>query len=108
MHVRRGDLKSEYLYNYGFRTGDTSFIERAMSHFVKLFDNLTFKICSDDITWCKQNISLPSDKYNRKVKAHYCDKTGVPIVDMGILAACNHSIITGGTFGWWSAFLAGG
>ena len=28
--------------------------------------------------------------------------------DFGVLMSCNQSIITGGTFSWWSAWLAGG
>jgi hypothetical protein len=29
-------------------------------------------------------------------------------LDLALLAACNHSILTYGTFGFWAGFLAGG
>ena len=109
VHVRRGDMVTKKsLYKLGFRTGDENFVERAMQHFIERFKNINFIICSDDMVWCRQNISLPLDKNNKTVKVHFCDSLNEPIVDLGILAACNHSIINGGTFGWWSAFLAGG
>jgi hypothetical protein len=41
----------------------------------------------------------------------YCVKsTCVPTVgrDLALLAACNHTILTYGTFGFWAGFLAGG
>lgn len=31
-----------------------------------------------------------------------------PAIDMMVLASCNHSLISVGTFGWWSAWLANG
>ena len=35
--------------------------------------------------------------------------TGIDVgEDLALLAACNHSIISYGTFGMWAAFLAGG
>jgi hypothetical protein len=29
-------------------------------------------------------------------------------MDLALLAACNHTILTYGTFGFWAGFLAGG
>ena len=34
-------------------------------------------------------------------------KSGL-IEDLAILAACNHTIVTHGSFGHWAAFMAGG
>jgi hypothetical protein len=50
------------------------------------------------------NSSIDTKSY----RVVYCSDTDTPAVHMAILSACNHSIITGGTFGWWSAYLAGG
>ena len=109
IHVRRGDMKIKQYQIYGANPGEADFIERAMRYFIGRFKNVSFIICSDDIPWCKQNINLLiGGQKNVTVKAHFCDKADMPIVHMGILASCHHSIITGGTFGWWSAFLAGG
>ena len=109
IHVRRSDMvDNKQHYAYGFRTGDQGFVERAMRFYIKRFKSIVFIVCSDDIPWCKQHIYLPSDINKKAVKIHYCDRSSTPIIDLGILSSCNHSIITGGTFGWWSAFLAGG
>ena len=39
-----------------------------------------------------------------------CKKYGIPpqYFDLSVLSHCNHSIIDYGTFGFWSAYLAGG
>ena len=108
VHVRRGDMKNSSLVKYGFQSGDAYYIQRAMNYFINKLRNIVFVICSDEISWCKRSIIPPLDKYNRTIEVHYCDASDAPIVHLGILAACNHSIITGGSFGWWSAFLAGG
>ena len=108
VHVRRGDLNSQYLHDFGFATGNETFIARAMEYYIARFETIVFIICSDDLAWCKEKISLPTDRNKVPLRVLYCDSSNDPMVDLGILAACNHSIINGGTFGWWSAFLAGG
>ena len=62
---------------------------------------LVFVVCSDDIEWCHEN--LESKRADVSIVT-----TGDPIVDMAVLAQCRHSIVTVGTFGWWSAWLANG
>lgn len=123
VHVRRGDmLLLERKHHWGFTTGSTDFIVRAMLHYVNLFRHVTFIVCSDDLKWCENNVKLPAeyaDKYvvhlstsNAVFKERRTDRGHArrmqAALDMGILSACNHSIISGGTFGWWSAYLAGG
>ncbi len=107
IHVRRGDMKVPNLVDYGFSSGEEDFIGRAMLHFIKRFSHVTFIVCSDDVAWCRQNIVLP-ELFRNLFAVHFCNDNDSPMVHLGILAACNHSILTGGTFGWWSAFLAGG
>lgn len=109
VHVRRGDLASKYLYDYGFNWGNATYISHAMLHFIDRFSHVTFIVCSDDLDWCRYNMTLeiPNELSNRYV-VHFCEKEHPPIVHLGILTACNHSIITGGSYGWWSAFLTEG
>jgi galactoside 2-L-fucosyltransferase 1/2 len=120
VHVRRGDMtQNEKLQDYGFQTGGPDFVKRAMLYYIQRYSHVTFIVCSDDISWCRQNIalnqsdimSLKSDSNNNndiRVNIHFCNETQPDYVHLAVLAACNHSIICGGTFGWWSAFLAGG
>jgi galactoside 2-L-fucosyltransferase 1/2 len=102
-------MTSEYLYNYGFDSGNAKYISHAMLHFIDRLSHVTFIVCSDDLDWCRYNMTLeiPNELSNRYI-VHFCEKEHSPIVHLGILTACNHSIITGGSYGWWSAFLAGG
>lgn len=111
VHVRRGDMITEVSKDFGYGTGDIDYIQRAMLHYVKprRFDHVTFVVASDDIVWCQANIKLTNQNVStQNYRIVFSDRGYLPIVDLGILSACNHSIITGGTFGWWSAFLAGG
>jgi len=61
-----------------------------------------FIVCSDDPSWCLQN--LPTHRLRH---AEFVS-TEDPVVDLAILAMCQHTIITVGTFGWWAAWLANG
>lgn len=110
IHVRRGDMTTEANRNFGFGTGEADYIERAMLHYLKprRFHYVTFVECSDSVYWCQKNIRKPKDVSSKLYRIVFCGKRNSPILDLGILSSCNHSIITGGTFGWWSAFLAGG
>jgi galactoside 2-L-fucosyltransferase 1/2 len=64
---------------------------------------VVYVVCSDDINWCRNY--LKSANSSRHV---VFVSTQDPLVDMAVLAQCQHSIITVGTFGWWSAWLANG
>lgn len=110
IHVRRGDMtKMDRLKSYGFALGGPDYVVRAMHHFLeRLRSHVTFIICSDNIWWCRRNIVLPATVHRSKYDVRFCNKSDSAIVHLGILSSCNHSIITGGTFGWWSAFLSGG
>jgi hypothetical protein len=114
--------RNKDLQVYGFQTGGPDFVKRAMLYYIQRYSHVTFIVCSDDIKWCRQNIalnqsdimSLKSDSNNNIITMILestftsVTKTQPDYVHLAILAACNHSIICGGTFGWWSAFLAGG
>lgn len=107
VHVRRKDMKVPDAYRHGFLTGESEFVGRAMLHYIKRYSHVTFIICSDDLEWCRQHIVLP-EMFKHTFAIHYCNDDDSPIVHMGILAACSHSISCGGTYGWWAGFLAGG
>uniref|UniRef100_A0A0B6YVN7 L-Fucosyltransferase n=1 Tax=Arion vulgaris TaxID=1028688 RepID=A0A0B6YVN7_9EUPU len=91
------------------------------------YPNAVFFVTSDDITWCQDNIMPPKlseifteDTLQKTTVGLLKNKTlqdKVPIIfsrlpdswaDFSVLTLCNHSIITVGTFGWWSAWLANG
>ena len=75
---------------------------------------LLFIVVSDDMNWTRQKFEsalfLASEYITdspTRAAAVYSEGHNRP-EDLAILASCNHSVITIGTFGWWSAYLAGG
>ncbi|KAL3871030.1 hypothetical protein ACJMK2_039054 [Sinanodonta woodiana] len=100
VHVRRGDMVSDFLATMGYTTAPVSYLHKAMNYFGEMYSNIVFIIVSDEISWCKENIRIHYDTTFSKFDD--------PWVDMAILSLCDHVIITSGTFGWWGAWLAGG
>ena len=98
VHIRRGDINSARL-RLGFTLAPKTYIIKAMDYFTKKFSNVIFLICSDSMYWVKNNFNSTNIFYS---------EGNSPEVDLSILASCNHSVMTVGTFGWWGSFLAGG
>lgn len=99
IHVRRGDLTMKRFQDDGYRLPTTSFFTKAKAYYTDLYSNIVFIVASDDKTWSKKNLKA-EDTYFSDAKSGS--------VDMALMAACNHTITTVGTFSWWAAFLAGG
>jgi len=97
IHVRRGDI----LTNGDRRFPPTEYFVQAMDHYRDLLGHdITFVVASDDRAWCRQQ-SFFND-------VHILHDSYPDGLDMALLANCNHTILSIGTFGWWSAWLAGG
>ncbi|XP_041368866.1 galactoside alpha-(1,2)-fucosyltransferase 2-like isoform X2 [Gigantopelta aegis] len=100
IHVRRSDIVNEKRFrDFGYQVAPKQYIDKAMAYFTKKFINVQFMVCSDNMTWTQANIKHPN-----VVFVH----GNSPEVDMSMLVQCNHTILTVGTFGWWSGFLSGG
>ena len=95
IHVRRTDFAK-----MSYASSDT-YLFNAIAHFTELYPDAHFVVASDDKSYCK---SLFRDLSNVFV----APKSFSVGDDMAALILCEHSIITGGTFGWWAAFLANG
>ncbi|XP_046364516.1 galactoside alpha-(1,2)-fucosyltransferase 1-like [Haliotis rufescens] len=98
VHVRRGDMASKYERDRGYNVADVGFLNRSMNYFRKKYENPLFIVCSDSVTWCKDNLMSDDTIFTK----------GRREVDLAILAHCDHNIVTSGSFGWWGAWLAGG
>ncbi|XP_067654123.1 galactoside alpha-(1,2)-fucosyltransferase 2-like [Haliotis asinina] len=98
VHIRRGDMATKYERNRGYNIADIGFLKRSMDYFRNKYESPLFIVCSDSISWCKDNLKS-DDTIFRK---------GRPEVDLAVLAHCDHNIVTSGSFGWWGAWLAGG
>ncbi|XP_041376353.1 galactoside alpha-(1,2)-fucosyltransferase 2-like isoform X2 [Gigantopelta aegis] len=105
VHVRRGDMvQNKGFVDYGYIAADELYLNKAMDYFEGRYPNLKFLVVSDDIGWCKQVL----DKRDNHQNVLYGPADNAPEVDMALLTRCNHTVMTVGSFGWWSAWLAGG
>jgi len=97
IHVRRRDERTSASKHYRFPP--SMFFAKAMSRFRSMNRATLFVVVSDDPKWCldqsffqESNVIVVMEKHDQSV-------------DMAILAGCDHIVLTGGTFAWWSAFL---
>lgn len=103
LHVRRGDMALYSSFLLGYTTASSEYISNAMAYFTERYSDsrLLFVLCSDDFEWCKDNV--------RESKAPIFQvENASDAVHLAMLASCNHTIMTVGSFGWWGAWLAGG
>lgn len=101
VHVRRGDMKNNLNYvKYGYTTADTSYLSRAMNTFRKDFKDVLFVVGSDDLKWCKENM--------KDEDTVFIPPGNSPEMDIAILTNCNHTVVTVGSYGWWTAWLING
>ncbi|XP_078280580.1 galactoside alpha-(1,2)-fucosyltransferase 2-like [Rhinoraja longicauda] len=102
VHVRRGDYVRTMPQVWKGVLADKKYLEKAMTYFRNKYKNVIFVVTSDGMDWCKQNIN------NSKGDVFFSDTSNSPGQDLSILAHCNHTIMTIGTFGYWAGYLAGG
>ncbi|KAM9299669.1 galactoside alpha-(1,2)-fucosyltransferase 2-like [Gastrophryne carolinensis] len=104
IHVRRGDYVSIMLRTKKGVVADKEYLQKAMDYFRSKYKHPLFVVTSNGMDWCKQNIN------NSLGDVHFSGdgKEGSPSRDFALLAHCNHTIMTIGTFGYFAAYLAGG
>ncbi|XP_074658133.1 galactoside alpha-(1,2)-fucosyltransferase 2-like isoform X2 [Tubulanus polymorphus] len=101
IHVRRGDITNTHNHDkLGMRQPTMDYFNKAMAIMERLYDNVLYVICSDDLKWCRE-------KFGSMPNTAFCPCTD-RLVDLAILSKSNHSILTIGSFGFWGAFLANG
>jgi len=98
IHVRRGD----YVQHSGSFPPVTN---EYINHAIKLFQNETttrvnYIIFSDDIKWCKENIT-----YNPALSNIEFSEGRNELDDISLMASCGHHIIANSSFSWWGAYL---
>ena len=102
VHIRRTDML--HIRVKAGRSADVAgrdYLRHAVSFFNSLFKNKTmYVVCSDDLVWAMRN--FVTERPTVFSVGHRAS------VDFAILCRCNHSIITMGTYGKWSAYIAGG
>uniref|UniRef100_A0A915IIR0 L-Fucosyltransferase n=1 Tax=Romanomermis culicivorax TaxID=13658 RepID=A0A915IIR0_ROMCU len=119
VHVRRGVDLTWNTRNqvHGHVIAPKSYFVRAVSRFRSIFntqgDNISrtlFLITSDDPFWCRQNLLARRDENDTigRDAVLLANPANMREVDLAILASCQHTVMSTGTFSWWAAYLAGG
>ncbi|XP_063797770.1 galactoside alpha-(1,2)-fucosyltransferase 2-like [Pseudophryne corroboree] len=104
VHVRRGDYLTIMPNVWKGVVADRGYLQTAMSFFRDKYKNPLFIVTSNGMDWCKENIN------NSLGDVHFVEQgqEDSPAKDFALLAHCNHTIMTIGTFGYWAGYLVGG
>ncbi|XP_072282249.1 galactoside alpha-(1,2)-fucosyltransferase 2-like [Pyxicephalus adspersus] len=104
VHVRRGDYVHVMPNTWKGVVADKGYLKKAMDYFRNKYENPLFIVTSNGIEWCKENIN------NSLGDVHFAGdgQESSPGRDFALLAHCNHTIMTIGTFGIWAGYLVGG
>lgn len=103
IHIRRGNFL--FSQESGFAVANADYFHRAMDYFVSRYPHVQFVAISTDKAWTMTNIIYSNKSRSNNVIVHYAFGHSAQ-QDMAIMAACDHVIISSGTFGWWGAWLA--
>ncbi|XP_075461555.1 galactoside alpha-(1,2)-fucosyltransferase 2-like [Ascaphus truei] len=104
VHVRRGDYITVMPNVWKGVIADRAYLKKAMDYFRNKYQEPIFVVTSNGMAWCKENID------NSKGDVYFSGdgNESTPGKDFSLLAHCNHTIMTIGTFGYWAGYLAGG
>lgn len=99
VHIRRGDYVSSPSVNTVHGICSLDYYRQAIQRIEQAINGAKFYIFSDDIDWCKANITwLPNSVFVE-------NNDGPTHQDMYLMSICKHNIIANSTFSWWAAWL---
>ena len=100
VHIRRTDF-----HGIGYASDD-HYVRQAMAFYRRRYHNrrTRFLLASDDKAHCHRLVA--AEKTSRK--AFVLPDQFSTSDDLMALTLCHHSIVTGGTYGFWAGYLAGG
>lgn len=97
VHIRRGDYVRKGDKNI---SQDIDYYMKAMDYIRSHYDDPLFCVFSDDINWCKEQLSGYADIVYVENNCENGD-----LVDMYSMSLCKHGIISISTFSWWGNWL---
>eukprot|EP00096_Caligus_rogercresseyi_P011721 TRINITY_DN4705_c0_g1_i1.p1 TRINITY_DN4705_c0_g1~~TRINITY_DN4705_c0_g1_i1.p1 ORF type:complete len:392 (+),score=79.24 TRINITY_DN4705_c0_g1_i1:77-1252(+) len=109
VHVRKRDADVSMVNRYNLPKLSPSYYLEAMHLYQKKFKNVIFMVVSDEMKWVEDNL-LPrrgSAFIYPAGHGHVNCRTSVAL-DLALLAACHHTILSYGTFSFWGGWLSGG
>lgn len=95
IHIRRGDYLATNQQT--FAPIDMNYLNQAINIF-KGYGKADFIIFSDDIQWCKENLTDPDCKFTFSEGQNEFN-------DLSLMASCTDHIIANSTFSWVGAYL---
>uniref|UniRef100_A0A2P2HY54 L-Fucosyltransferase n=1 Tax=Hirondellea gigas TaxID=1518452 RepID=A0A2P2HY54_9CRUS len=104
VHVRLKDYISHALKRWGVENIPDiykGYLRRAMQYYKDRYQNTIFVFASDDLEYIEDFVKLSREK-------NIFISHGTQGEDMSLLTRCNHSIVTLGSFGFWTGFLSPG
>jgi galactoside 2-L-fucosyltransferase 1/2 len=108
VHVRRGDVLAPGKVEFGYTTPNEKYFHRAVAYFMDRFERVQFIVCCQAIDWCWPRLeAIQSDYSSTSVVVTYSVAHSAG-QDLALLAACDHVIMSTGTYGWWAGWLAKG
>ncbi|XP_066957192.1 galactoside alpha-(1,2)-fucosyltransferase 1-like [Macrobrachium rosenbergii] len=110
VHVRRTDYMHSLLFlidivvkqlqRFKSMVPEHAYFKRATDYYREKYPGCRFLVSSDDLSFAKRSFGAYTDVL--------FTPGSVREVDMALLASCDHSIITVGSFGFWCGYLCGG
>lgn len=98
VHIRRGDFVGNALHD----TFDKNYYAEALAYIASKRPIGTVHVFSDDIEWCRENISFPYP--TQYVGMEHAGAKGEG--HLALMSACKHFVIANSSFSWWAAWLA--
>ncbi|XP_075184237.1 galactoside alpha-(1,2)-fucosyltransferase 2-like [Anomaloglossus baeobatrachus] len=104
VHVRRADYVKVMPRDRKGVVADKGYMDKAMAYYRNKYSHPLFVVTSNGMPWCKENINASFGD------VHFAGdgKESSPAHDFAVLAHCNHTIMTIGSFGFWPSYMAGG
>ncbi len=99
VHLRRGDRAPGGGAFAPFSTLPPTYFREAAARFPPEANFLIFSDTPDDIEWSRANLGLAG------AAALTFGEGRDPILDIFALVACDHVILSAGTFSWWAGYL---
>ncbi|CAC5404557.1 FUT1_2 [Mytilus coruscus] len=97
IHIRRGDKVGNH---DGFNIASPEYLNKSVNYYFKKYKTVLYLVISDGMAWSRANMLS-------HVPVEYIS-LGKRELDMATVVACDHTIMTIGTFGWWIGYLTGG
>lgn len=101
LHIRAGDyLLPQNIEIFG-NICTLQYYKDAIRKITEQVKTPMFFVFSNDISWCKQNISLENVIWMDEISLPEHDDW----VEMYLMSCCKHNIIANSSFSWWAAWL---